>query len=115
MSNFYANAFGWQMQDLGPDMGHYVLAQTADEMNKRTGRPKEAGIINGGFYEKTDDKPVYPSIVIAVPNIKDGMKRVKKAGGKVEGDPIPIPGFGTYVYFVDTEGNRLSIIEPAMM
>src|SRR5258708_6995180 len=111
MSKFYHKAFGWQTQLLGEDMGNYVLASTTNEVDKK-GRPKKAGIINGGFYAKSDDKPAqYPSVVIAVDSIKKSMKKVKKAGGEVLSEPMEIPGFGKYVSFYDTEGNRVSIME----
>jgi uncharacterized protein len=114
MAKFYTNAFGWQMQMLGEDMGNYVLATTTAEVDKK-GRPKKVGMINGGFYTKSDDMPAqYPSVVIAVDDIKKSMNKVVKAGGKVIGEPMEIPGFGMYVSFFDTEGNRVSIMEPTM-
>jgi predicted enzyme related to lactoylglutathione lyase len=114
MAKFYTKAFGWQMQMLGEDMGNYVLATTTAEVDKK-GRPKKTGIINGGFYTKSDDKPAqYPSVVIAVDSIKRSMDKVTRAGGKVLGEPMEIPGFGMYVSFFDTEGNRVSIMEPTM-
>ena len=114
MSKFYTSAFGWQMQMLGEDMGNYVLATTTADVDKK-GRPKKVGIINGGFYTKTDDMPAqYPSVVIAVDDIKKSMNKVAKAGGKVIGEPMEIPGFGMYVSFLDTEGNRVSIMEPTI-
>ncbi|MGB4927042.1 MAG: hypothetical protein WBP25_11190 [Giesbergeria sp.] len=42
------------------------------------------------------------------------MQRVKAAGGDVIGEPMAIPGVGEYVSFVDTEGNRNSMIQPDM-
>jgi len=42
------------------------------------------------------------------------MNKVAKAGGKVIGEPMEIPGVGMYVSFFDTEGNRVSIMQPAM-
>jgi uncharacterized protein len=114
MAKFYTRAFGWQMQMLGEDMGNYVLATTTAEVDKK-GRPKKVGMINGGFYTQNDDMPVqYPSVVIAVESIKRSMNKVAKAGGKVIGEPMEIPGFGMYVSFFDTEGNRVSIMEPTM-
>jgi len=114
MAKFYTSAFGWQMQTLGDDTGNYVLATTTAEVDKK-GRPKKVGMINGGFYTKKDDMPAqYPSVVIAVDNIKKSMAKVTKAGGKVIGEPMEIPGFGMYVSFFDTEGNRVSIMEPTM-
>ena len=56
----------------------------------------------------------YPSVVIPVPNIKKHMKIVKDAGGKVLGQPFDIPGYGIYVSFIDTEGNRIGMMQPRM-
>jgi uncharacterized protein len=39
------------------------------------------------------------------------MKKVAEAGGKVLGEPIEIPGIGHYVSFVDTEDNRVSMLQ----
>jgi uncharacterized protein len=114
MAKFYTQAFGWQTQMLGEEMGHYVMAQTTAEVDK-AGRPKKGGMINGGFYTKSNDMPAqYPSVVIAVDDIKRSMSKVTKAGGKVIGEPMEIPGVGLYVSFFDTEGNRVSIMQPVM-
>jgi predicted enzyme related to lactoylglutathione lyase len=73
------------------------------------------GTINGGFYPKNKDMPAqYPSIVIAVDDIGESKQKVSKAKGKVLGEPMPIPGVGTYVSFIDTEGNRVSLLQPKM-
>jgi predicted enzyme related to lactoylglutathione lyase len=42
------------------------------------------------------------------------MKDVVKEGGKVVGEPVEIPGVGLFVSFTDTEGNRVSMIQPLM-
>lgn len=110
VTKFYKSAFGWQMQMLGEDMGNYVLATTVETGEKG---PKRPGAINGGFYEKKPDWPMqYPSVVIAVDDIKKSVKKVAKSGGKVLGEPMEIPGVGQYVSFVDTEGNRVSMLQP---
>jgi len=81
----------------------------------KTGRPKKKGIINGGFYPKSNDMPAqYPSVVIAVDDINKAMKKIEKAGGKIIGEPMEIPGYGLYVSFYDTEENRVSIMQPTM-
>ncbi len=113
MAKFYESAFGWQTQMLGPEMGDYVLARTAE--SDEAGRPKNPGVINGGFFPKCKDNPAqYPSVVIAVEDIKEHVKSVEEAGGKVLGEPMDIPGVGSYVAFVDTEGNRVSMLQPSM-
>jgi len=35
-----------------------------------------------------------------------------RVGGKILGDPAAIYGIGLYVSFVDTEGNRNSLLQP---
>ena len=113
MSDFYTKVFGWKTQQLGEEMGNYVLAMTTE--SDENGRPKKPGAINGGFFQKTDDKPAqYPSVVIAVDDVKKHAKDVEKEGGKVLGEPMDIPGVGLYVSFLDTEGNRVGMIQPIM-
>ena len=110
MAAFYQKAFGWKTQMLGPEMGDYVLVTTA-ESDAKPGAL--AGAINGGFFPKKPDWPAqYPSVVIAVDDIKSAARRVEEAGGKVLGEPMPIPGVGQYVALFDTEGNRASILQP---
>jgi uncharacterized protein len=50
--------------------------------------------------------------VIAVDDIHDAVRRVTDAGGTVLGEPMEIPGVGHYVSFTDTEGNRVSMLQP---
>lgn len=111
MANFYTAAFGWQTKAMNGGFGGYILAMTTEITEK--GRPKSPGAINGGLYPKKKDWPAqYPSVVIAVDDIKESMKKVAKAGGKVLGDPEEIPGVGRYVSFMDTEGNRVAMLQP---
>ena len=60
MAKFYQNAFGWQTQMLGEEMGNYVLATTTESEG---GRAKEPGAINGGFSRKgpTGRRNILPS------------------------------------------------------
>ena len=110
MAKFYESAFGWQTQMLGEDMDNYVLATTTE--TDQSG-PKKPGAINGGFFPKKPDWPAqHPSVVIAVDNVEESIKRVIEAGGKVLGEPMEIPGVGRYVSFIDTEGNRVSMLQP---
>lgn len=110
MAKFYESAFNWQIRMLGEDMGNYVLATTTE--TDETG-PRRPGAINGGFFPKKPDWPAqYPSIVIAVEDINEAIQNVIAAEGTVLGEPMEIPGVGQYVSFIDTEGNRLSMLEP---
>jgi len=95
---------------LGEDMGNYVVVTTTESTDAGPTRP---GAINGGFYAKKPDWPMqYPSVVIAVDDVKRAMAKVTASGGKVLGEPMEIPGVGQYVSFVDSEGNRVSMLQP---
>lgn len=109
MADFYARTFGWQMQMFGEEMGNYVLVSTTETDEK--GNPTSPGAINGGFFPRTADNAA-PSVVINVDDIKAHVKKVREAGGKVLGEPAEIPGIGWYVSFIDTEGNRVSMLQP---
>ena len=118
MSKFYERAFGWKTEQLGPEMGNYVLATTTEtDENHMITTP---GHINGGFYEKTGPDQ-HTRITIAVDDIREAMKKVEQAGGKVvngmqkPGEPDEIPGIGLYAIFEDTEGNRVSMLQPTAM
>jgi predicted enzyme related to lactoylglutathione lyase len=115
VSEFYKEAFGWGMNLIpGEEMGNYVTAQTAETDENHM--VKTPGTINGGFFPIKADLPAqYPSVVISVSDIKKAIEDVKKAGGKVLGEPVEIPGIGTYVSFTDTEGNRVSLLQASSM
>lgn len=106
--NFYS-IFGWKLNDLGPQMGNYVLATTV-ETDEKSQMPTEPGGINGGLMpRKTDIK--HPVLVIGVPSVDDYSKKVGAAGGKVVEPKMEIPGMGYYAYVSDTEGNIIGIFE----
>lgn len=107
---FYATTFGWDMNQMDAQMGNYIVAATADtDKNHMVTRP---GAINGGFYPKSSSQAKYPSVVIAVDDIDAAMKAITANGGKILGEPVDIHGVGRYVSFTDTEGNRVSILQP---
>jgi predicted enzyme related to lactoylglutathione lyase len=111
MKTFYESAFGWQTQTLGPEMGNYVVATTTEP--GADGMPKNPGAINGGFYEKPSDPDGHaPSVVIAVNDIQEAIGKITSAGGTVLGEPMAIPLIGQYASFRDTEGNRVSVLQP---
>jgi len=112
MKKFYGEAFGWQLNQLGAEMGNYVMATTSE--TKPDGFPTEPGRINGGLYQKTADAP-HPSVVIGVEDVQHHVKKVEEAGGTILTQPMMIPGVGMFASFQDTEGNRLSILQPLDM
>jgi predicted enzyme related to lactoylglutathione lyase len=109
VSTFYSQAFGWAMTDAGENMGHYIVALTAETDKNRM--VKTPGTINGGFYQKSKSSNPYPSFVISVEDLTKAIQLVKKSGGKILGKPQDIPGIGMWVVFKDTEGNRVSLLQ----
>ncbi len=109
---FYAGAFGWNMQQLGEDMGNYLLATTADA---DAPGPGSRGAIGGGFFTPCPDMPnAATSVVIAVEQLEPAIERVRQHGGQIHGEPMDIPGVGRFIVFEDTEGNRNSMLQPLM-
>jgi hypothetical protein len=91
-------------------MGNYVLATTTETDENG---PVKPGAINGGFFPQNPDGPAQcPSLVVAVDNINESIKKIVQAGGKTLGEPVEIAGVGQYISFTDTEGNRGSILQP---
>jgi uncharacterized protein len=124
MKKFYTTAFGWKLQQMGSDMGNYIIAQTTETDEK--GMVKTPGTINGGFYQKIENPLSHaPSVVISVPDIKSAMKAVEAGGGKILGamdesgnpsmEPMMIPGVGLWIFFQDPENNRVSLMQPVSM
>jgi len=120
MVKFYETVFGWKGQKMGSEMGNYVVAQTTATDDQ--GMVQTKGAINGGFYKKEGPDSQAPSVVISVSDIKAAVQAVKKAGGKILGamgadgkrtmEPTGIPGVGLWISFKDTEGNRVSLLQP---
>jgi hypothetical protein len=112
VKKFYETVFGWQMIQLGSEMGEYLLATTSpvDKNNMH----KKKGAINGGFFKK-GEYGTLPHIVIAVDDLKKRMEMIKKSGGKILGEPMIIQGIGDFVMFKDTEGNQVGILQPTKM
>jgi len=120
MVKFYETVFDWKTQQMGADMGNYVVVHTAE--TDENGMIQTKGAINGGFYQKTDDPlSQAPSVVVSVDDVRASMKAVENAGGKILGtmnekgehtlEPQMIPGVGLWISAMDTEGNRFSLLQ----
>jgi predicted enzyme related to lactoylglutathione lyase len=106
--NFYSQCFGWQLTDMAAM--NYVMAETVPVGEDR--RPKEAGAINGGLFERPKEAPS-PTIYLGVASVDAAIKKVQAAGGKVVTPTTPIPGMGAYGRVSDTEGNVIGLFESA--
>src|SRR5438477_530556 len=79
VSEFYSQVFGWQMNQLGSEMGNYLLAQTTE--TDANNMVKTPGAINGGFFDYQNKTGFdVPHLVISVDNIEEAMKKVEELG-----------------------------------
>ncbi|HZE87802.1 MAG TPA: VOC family protein [Methylomirabilota bacterium] len=118
VSDFYSKVFGWQMDQLGSEMGNYLLAQTTE--TDANNMVKTPGAINGGFFDYKEEEDFnMPHLVISVDNLEEAMKAVEEAGGKILGGASgpgkidDIPGIGRYISFEDSEGNHVGMLQPS--
>ncbi len=107
VEEFYKKAFGWKMINTGEATHNYIAALTteSDEFESVT---KSA--INGGFSPKGpySDSTV---VVVSVKDIEVAIKNVETAGGTVLGEPMDIPQVGKMASVLDSEGNKLSLLQ----
>jgi uncharacterized protein len=105
---FYREAFGWQLASM-PGMGYTLVTTTPTD---ESGRPGEAGGINGGMLARQG--PISsPVITIGVEDLDDSLARIEKLGGKVEIGRQPVGDMGFSAYVRDTEGNLIGLWQNA--
>lgn len=120
---FYADSFGWTFQQMGPELGNYVIVITGpepDEIGAGKVTMEDVGI-NGGMMKREAPLPAggtSPNAftsVIGVANIDESIAKIDAAGGVPQTDKMEVPGVGKIRYYKDTEGNIFGIIEPTKM
>jgi len=77
-------------------------------------KPLEANGVAGHLYPgKPATDGSGPTIHLAAPGkLEDTLERVRKAGGEVVSDPIPLP-VGRFAYIRDLDGNSIGMFEAA--
>jgi uncharacterized protein len=104
-SEFYTKAFGWVI-DQFPNFEYWSLGTT---MSDKDGRPTSPGAINGGLGKKGSTAPNNVTVTIGVPDLDAALAKVKKLGGKQQGEKQPVGDMGWSAYFEDTEGNVIGL------
>jgi len=104
-TDFYARIFGWDMKTRTGSWGSFTSIET--------GKSSETGI-NGSFFKKSTVPQEFHRMIniIEVADINSMMERVKTNGGSIIFGPIDYVDLGKMVYFRDTEGNILGMLEP---
>jgi predicted enzyme related to lactoylglutathione lyase len=101
--DFYQKVFGWKIDKWEGEFDYWLVT---------AGEEDEPGI-NGAIKPKDYGSQI--STVIGVDSYDEFVKKIEAGGGKMITEKNEIPGIGITGSFEDTEGNILSIIEPAPM
>ena len=114
IAKFYADVFGWEINEwVLPDVemadeNRYWLVGTGSE---------EAPGINGGMMirrgeQPKEGQPVNAYVcVIDTASIDTTLENVRKAGGEVTVEKMPVPGMGWSAYCKDPDGNIFGLME----
>lgn len=109
MEKFYCDVFGWQFSPAPGDLP-YTFAITTELDDKF--KPKVAGGINGGTYERGDAGATSPVIVLEVDSCEQRIKDVEAAGGSKVMGPHQVGDMGIYAQVKDSEGNIIGLWQP---
>ena len=101
-ADFYAKVFGWEATKLEGPVPYWLLATD----------PDDPSAVGAGIGQRDQAwQTVAPTI--DVPSADEFSRRIEEAGGTIVVPKTDIPGVGALVTFKDTEGNILTILEPA--
>ena len=90
---FYAEAFGWELNDYGPT---YAATTTGD--------------IDVGLQGDAEEAAMAPLVAIRVEDLDAALASVTGAGGVLTKPPFPFPG-GRRFHFKDPNGNELAVFQ----
>lgn len=90
---FYANLFGWTLQDYGPTYSAFSNSGT-----------------EGGFNADPAERTTAPLAVIESEDIEATEQSIIKAGGKITLPIFSFPG-GRRFHFTDPAGNELAVMQ----
>jgi predicted enzyme related to lactoylglutathione lyase len=91
---FYTEAFGWQLNDYGPQYAGF---------RDRAGSDSEAGGL-----AVSDHLPGRPLVLLYSRDLDATLRAVEAAGGTVTQGPYAFPG-GRRFHFTDPSGNELGV------
>ncbi len=108
-ADFYAAAFGWQLQAI-PAMS-YVMVTTGPTA-PQGGGPEEPGFVNGGMLARSADV-TGPVVTIDVDDLDAALQQVERLGGRTVEGKAAVGDMGWSGYFRDTEGNLMGLWQSA--
>jgi uncharacterized protein len=97
-SRFYAAVFGWDPK-ASERMPTYHVYRTAN--------------VGGGIGKRGETAGQVIRNYITVDSLAEGRKAAEANGGTVVGDMVMLPGMGSYLVVLDSEGNEIALWEDA--
>jgi predicted enzyme related to lactoylglutathione lyase len=96
---FYRDLFGWDVQDMGEEAGHYTMVS-------------KGGKLIGALSMAQDPGPPHWTTYINVDDVDEITKRVESAGGTVVVPPMDVMTAGRMAIFSDTTGAFIAAWQP---
>lgn len=94
-AQFYQDLFGWEFEHMNA-MQYTTFMADND--------------IGGGYPEVGEMyQPGDVVVYLGSGDLDADSQAIKANGGKVMGEPVEVPGFGTLLFFADPTGNRLAL------
>ena len=100
---FYSDVFGWDISSYG--VFPYWPATTG---------PQDEPGIDGALMGAESMAPMGPKsthIIIQVDDLDATVETILERGGSLAQERMTVPGVGYVAYVIDTEGNRIGILE----
>jgi predicted enzyme related to lactoylglutathione lyase len=92
---FYGEIFGWKFNEM-PEM-NYTMFETPGK------------VVNGGFFTPSEQQPDKVVNYLQVNSIEEATKKITRFGGKTLSPQIEVPGHGSFMHVLDSEGNHIAI------
>lgn len=99
-NSFYQALFGWQPDDQGEEMGHYILMR------------KGGKTVAGNMKVMAEDQPSAWVSYVSVDDADATVERAKKAGATVFVEPADVADIGRMAVLADPTGAAIGIWQP---
>ena len=98
-AGFYTSVFGWSTAQMGPAL----MINTGAEQG-----------IQGHFTALGHEPHRFVTVYVQVDDINAYLAKVESAGGKTVVPKVDIPGYGSFAWLNDPDGNLIGLWTPAM-
>jgi predicted enzyme related to lactoylglutathione lyase len=96
---FYTELFGWGTESTGEEMGNYTLLKRGEASIGGVANPPREGI-----------PPVW-MVYFEVDDADAAVRATRDGGGRVEMEPMDIPGVGRFAVLADPQGATFAVIK----